>query len=108
MLSDLIKKYAPDDENLNEKYGYVALSEETGCLMYYPEEPKVESSKPPSEANPPREGDVLSEIADLNQQNLQMLVSNWIDNEFEKIFIDPDYYKDPEGQLTVYENNGLN
>lgn len=110
MLSDLIRKYIPDDENLMEKYGYVTLSEETGCLMYYAEEPKVESIKPPSEAAPVREDDEarLSEIADLNQENLQRLVTNWIDNDFEKIFIDPDYYKDPEGQETVYENDGLN
>ena len=105
MLSDLVRKYAPDDENLNEKYGYVTLSEETGCLVYYPEEPK---DPVPSEAVPVRDDDALSEIADLNKENLQMLVSNWIDNDFEKIFIDPDYYKDPEGQLTVYENDGLN
>ena len=90
MLSELVRKYAPDDENLNEKYGYVTLSEETGCLMFYPEEPKPPSSKPPTV-------DDLSEIADLNQENLQKLVTNWIDNDFEKIFIDPDYYKDPEG-----------
>lgn len=55
----------------------------------------MESSKPPSEV--PQERDVLSEFADLNKENLQRLVSNWIDNDFEKIYIDPDYYKDPEG-----------
>ena len=32
MLSELVRKYAPDDENLNEKYGHVTLAIDRRCV----------------------------------------------------------------------------